>query len=61
MWHERDELENAVAGEEQKLAEKDELCDVWQELDNALSSDKIHQEHTKRLVSEMELSRLSEI
>ena len=57
--HERDELEDAVAGAEQKLCEKeDELNDVRQELDDAFSSDKVHREHTDRLASELELSRL---
>ena len=58
VQHERDELENAVAGAE-KLGEKEgELGDVRQELDDTLLSVKIHQEHAERLTSEMELSRL---
>ena len=58
MLHEQDELQNAVAGAEQKLGERDELSDVWQELNDALSSVKINQEHAERLTSEMELSQL---
>ena len=54
---ERDDLEDAVAGAEQKLSEKeDELCDIQQELDDALSSDKVHREHADRLTSKLELA-----
>ena len=57
--HERDSLEDAVAGVEQNLCEKEnELNDIRQELDDALSFDKVHREHADRLASELELSRL---
>ena len=59
MWQECDELENAVAGAEQKLSEKeDELGDIWQELDDALSSDKVNWEHAERLTTELEFLHL---
>ena len=59
MRHERDELEEVVAGVEQKLSEReDQLSSIYLELDNALSSDQVHREHADRLASELELSRI---
>jgi hypothetical protein len=59
VQHERDELEDAVDGAEQKLSEREnQLSDVCQDLDDAFSSDQAHREHAERLASELELSHL---
>ena len=51
VWHECDELQDAVAGAEQKLCEKDHELDIRLELDDVLSSDKVYREHADRLAS----------
>ena len=42
VWHECDELQDAVAGAEQKLCEKEDELDIRLELDDVLSSDKVY-------------------
>lgn len=53
-----DKLEDVVAGVELKLSEKeDELDDIQQKLNDALSSDKVQREHADSLSNELELTR----
>ena len=59
VQRERDDFEDAVAGAERKLSEKEEeLIHVRQELNDVLTSEKVLRDHADRLASKLEVAQL---